>query len=140
MGTRSNIGIILKDKTVTMIYCHWDGYLSHNGKILLKHYSELSKVEQLMDLGGISTLAEDIGERHDFENPNEKWCVSFSRDRGETDVGSMTFASKEAARTNMEEYLYLWDTNKKTKNKWIVSDHQGEFVNLTIKVCKDCKD
>ena len=36
MSTRSNIAIKRKNGTVESIYCHWDGYLSYNGKILLK--------------------------------------------------------------------------------------------------------
>lgn len=136
MGTRSNIGIIHKDKSVTMIYCHWDGYLDHHGKLLLNHYTDISKIQQLMDLGSISSLAEEIGERHDFDKPVPGWCNSYGRDRGEEDVGSMEFPSKEAALDQMEEYLYLWDTNKKTENKWIVSDHKAQFKKLTPKLCE----
>jgi hypothetical protein len=37
MGTRSRIGVMHGDN-VKSVYCHWDGYLEHNGEILLKHY------------------------------------------------------------------------------------------------------
>jgi hypothetical protein len=37
MGTRSRIGVMHGDK-VKSIYCHWDGYLEHNGAILQEHY------------------------------------------------------------------------------------------------------
>ena len=33
MGTRSRIGVMHGDK-VKSVYCHWDGYLEHNGQIL----------------------------------------------------------------------------------------------------------
>ena len=39
MATRSNIGIVNEDDSITAIYCHWDGYPEHNGKILLNHYN-----------------------------------------------------------------------------------------------------
>ena len=38
MATRSRIAIEKQDGTVDSIYCHWDVYLSHNGKILFNHY------------------------------------------------------------------------------------------------------
>jgi len=30
MATRSNIGIVNEDGSVTGIYCHWDGYPENN--------------------------------------------------------------------------------------------------------------
>jgi len=33
MPARSMIGIVNEDKTVTAIYCHFDGYPNHNGKV-----------------------------------------------------------------------------------------------------------
>jgi hypothetical protein len=43
MGTRSTIAIQNADNTVTGIYCHWDGYVEHNGKILNENYTTESK-------------------------------------------------------------------------------------------------
>ncbi len=37
MSTRSRIAIENVDNTVTSIYCHFDGYVSHNGDILQNH-------------------------------------------------------------------------------------------------------
>ena len=37
MGTRSFIAQRVGDEYVG-VYCHWDGYLEHNGRILLEHY------------------------------------------------------------------------------------------------------
>ena len=37
MGTRSRIGVMHGD-VVKSVYCHWDGYLEHNGVILQEHY------------------------------------------------------------------------------------------------------
>ena len=34
MGTRSTIALEYADGTVEQVYCHWDGYVSHNGLIL----------------------------------------------------------------------------------------------------------
>lgn len=56
MGTRSTIALEFADGTVQQVYCHWDGYLAHNGKILAEHYMDPFKVRALIDLGGFSSL------------------------------------------------------------------------------------
>ena len=73
MATRSRIGILNDDGTVDSIYCHWDGYLSHNGKILFEHYTDPAVVQELIALGDISSLGIDIGEKHPFDfNSNDE--------------------------------------------------------------------
>ena len=44
MSTRSNIAIQRRNKQVEVIYCHCNGYLSYNGKMLLEHYTDLDKI------------------------------------------------------------------------------------------------
>jgi hypothetical protein len=38
MSTRSFIGKVQEDGSVRYVYCHHDGYPSHVGAILAKHY------------------------------------------------------------------------------------------------------
>ena len=95
MGTCSRIGVMHGDN-VKSIYCHWDGYLEHNGAILQEHYDS-SKANHLVALGDLSSLRRDIGEKHafsQFEVPKEEveafkaltedMCTFYGRDRGET--------------------------------------------------------
>jgi hypothetical protein len=82
MATRSRIAIEKQDGTVDSIYCHWDGYLSHNGKILFNHYDN-EKLEKLIGLGDISTLRESTGD-----------TVAYCRDQGE-DLNFITFPNVE---------------------------------------------
>jgi hypothetical protein len=82
MATRSRIAIEKQDGTVDSIYCHWDGYLSHNGKILFNHYDN-EKLEKLIGLGDISTLGESTED-----------TVAYCRDRGE-DLNFITFPNVE---------------------------------------------
>ena len=85
MSTRSYIGKKLSDGQVKYIYCHFDGYPSHNGVILKEHYNTEEKVDQLLELGNLSSLGEEIGEKQEFGlEGNERWCVAFGRDRGES--------------------------------------------------------
>ena len=71
MATRSLIGIKL-DNIVKTIYCHWDGYPEHNGKLLVENYSSPAAITELMELGDLSTL--DI-------TPDK--CKAYHRDRNE---------------------------------------------------------
>jgi hypothetical protein len=95
MGTRSRIGVMHGD-VVKSVYCHWDGYLEHNGQILMEHYDS-AKANHLVALGDISSLGPVIGEKHPFSphgSPedsvaydaakNAGWCTFYGRDRGET--------------------------------------------------------
>jgi hypothetical protein len=97
MGTRSRIGIMHGNK-VKSVYCHWDGYLSHNGRILQESYDS-ARANQLVALGNLSSLRANIGEKHafsKFEVPaeeveafntlTENWCTFYGRDREEKDT------------------------------------------------------
>ena len=66
MGTRSAIAMKTEDG-IRSIYCHWDGYVDHNGRILKEFYSTDEKVKALLDLGDLSSLRQEIGEAHDFD-------------------------------------------------------------------------
>lgn len=97
MGTRSRIGV-MHGNIVKSVYCHWDGYLSHNGAILQEHYDSV-KANQLVALGDLSSLKQEIGAKHAFgkigmtpaeqeayEVEHGNSCTFYGRDRGETDT------------------------------------------------------
>ena len=88
MGTRSRIGVMHGD-VVKSVYCHWDGYLDHNGRILLEHYDS-AKANHLVALGDISSLDKNVvipeGESHTFQVPLNGITTFYGRDRGEKDV------------------------------------------------------
>lgn len=115
MATRSRIGIENPDGTIESIYCHWDGYLDHNGYILQTHYQETSRIRELMALGDLSVLGSEIGKAHDFDQAAGHECNAYGRDRGERDVGSKTHTTREALLTIGEEYTYLY-----AQGQWLV--------------------
>ena len=95
MGTRSVIGVMHGDNCKS-VYCHWDGYLGYNGRILQEHYDS-SKANHLVALGDLSSLRPNIGEKHAFSQfelraeevagyklLTENMCTFYGRDRGET--------------------------------------------------------
>jgi hypothetical protein len=104
MGTRSRIGVMHGDN-VKSVYCHWDGYLEHNGAILQEHYDSV-KANQLVALGDLSSLRPEIGEKHAFSQfelraeevagfklLTENMCTFYGRDRGETGTEWKTHAN-----------------------------------------------
>jgi hypothetical protein len=128
MGTRSSISIRNADGSYTGIYCHWDGYLSHNGRILQEHYTNEAKIRQLMELGSISSLGAEIGEQHDFRNPPEGVCTAYGRDRGEQDVGAVTRSTLDGLLNQIsQEYDYVWEDGA-WQVRWY--DTNGGFVPL----------
>jgi len=124
MGTRSTIAIENADGTVTGIYCHWDGYLSHNGRILAENYTDEAKVRELIGLGDISSLGTEIGTAHDFDNCPAGETNAYARDRGERDVDARTAHNwRQFVAENGQEYDYLFTPGK----GWQVSTYNGIY-------------
>lgn len=141
MGTRSTIALEYADGTVGQVYCHWDGYLEHNGMILYKNYSDPFKLRELLDLGDLSSLRPEIGEQHAFsqfdlpadqveayKTQTENWCTFYGRDRGETGISQKMFKSYEDYVENhqYEEFEYIL----RKDGVWYVEDHSEAFVPL----------
>lgn len=58
MSTRSYICMEVGDNRYKTIYCHFDGYLDYNGKMLTEYYNDRARVEKLLELGDLSILRE----------------------------------------------------------------------------------
>jgi hypothetical protein len=113
MGTRSTIAIQNQDGSVTGIYCHWDGYFEHNGRILHDHYTTEEIVRELISFGQLSSLAisihPDPNGDHNFDKPQKNVCVFYGRDRGETDVGPESFHNwRQMLNEQSQSYNYLF--------------------------------
>ena len=120
MATRSNIAMKTKEGKIVSVYCHWDGYVANNGRILLENYADISKIEALVALGSISSLGEQIGEAQDFDDRStqkDEWTLFYSRDRGEQ-LSIQEYDDIPSWIADMEEYAYLWNGQD-----WLVNDH-----------------
>jgi len=146
MATRSRIGIVNEDGTVSSIYCHWDGYPSNNGRILVENYTDRDKVKSLIELGAISSLNAEVDpydltksveddkvksildrynpiEKHSFENPQPDVTVAYHRDRGEEYFPPRINKSLEDYfLDDNEEYGYLFTL----EGEWLVKPCYGE--------------
>ena len=144
MGTRSTIALEFADGTVEQVYCHWDGYLENNGKILFENYSDPFKLRDLIDLGDISSLGKEIGSKHPFSPHGSKEdeaaydaavnagaTTFYGRDRGEGGCEAKKFANFNdyRARHQYEEYEYIL-RQVDGKATWFVADHSDRYVPL----------
>lgn len=144
MSTRSYIGLESTDGSIQGIYCHFDGYIEHNGLLLNDYYQDVNKVKSLIKLGHISTLGINIGHKTDFEKPDvehDEQCIAYHRDGGE-DLEIWEF--KNRSKLNEEYYdmgvdfVYLYS---ETDRKWFIK--QGfEYNDLEseIKRLSESKD
>ena len=122
MGTRSRIGVMHGDN-VKSVYCHWHGYLEHNGVILQEHYNS-AKANELVSLGDLSALRPEIGDQHpfsqfevddmdrdDFIRTTENMCTFYGRDRCETGTEFKTSSTFESFFDQVEggggEWYYI---------------------------------
>jgi hypothetical protein len=143
MATRSTIALEFADGTVEQVYCHWDGYLSNNGKILAKHYSNPFLVRDLIDLGNISSLKEEIGEKHAFSHFDngmtqdeyydlfDKMTTFYTRDRSEQlSINKFADYADYVANHQYEEFEYIL-RNVNGKAVWFVDcGANGGYVTL----------
>jgi len=127
MGTRSRIGYELPDHSVVSVYCHWDGYVEHNGRILVEHYQDREAVKELIDGGSMSSLrttqtweSEIMKDGRDYvldENGQIQYTHTrepqpmYHTERGdELDVQHTSFDDFCSDMCG-EEFVYLYDLN-----------------------------
>jgi hypothetical protein len=94
-----------------------DGYLSHNGRILLEHYQSQDKIDRLMALGHLRGLGANIGKKHPFDSPHQDVCDAYGRDGGQTGTEAVVGDALSSVwpRDAGEVYTYLWDGSE-----WLV--------------------
>jgi hypothetical protein len=146
MATRSTIALEYADGTVGQVYCHWDGYLEHNGVLLSKHYSNPFILRDLIDLGDISSLRPTVGTKHAFsrlEVPMDgeaydklygEMTTFYGRDREEKGTDSKKFVDYEnyVRCHQYEEYEYIL----RKDGNWYVKQHDNDYELLAPALAK----
>lgn len=140
MATRSGIGIENPNTgVIKAVYCHWDGYLDHNGRILNEHYAASPKVNNLIALGDISSLRAEIGVKHAFsqldlcEADREEYeaqhgnsCTFYGRDREETNVSYKRFETRKDFVNGIDGeyfYLFVYEADQQS-GKWFYKNYK----------------
>lgn len=149
MSTRSRIGILKDNGSIESIYCHLDGYPEWVGKKLYRYYNNPERIKNLIKLGDISHLENNLEANpemehkfgHDTEQKNV--VVAYHRDRNEDWNFVKPLLSKDIKEFEKfclesdQEFAYLYD-EKSSKFLWSKipwsSDDKMEFSNLEDKL------
>jgi len=117
MGTRSRIGIQLKDNSVLSVYHHWDGYPSWLGRILTTHYNSRDKVAELIDGGDMSVCwTDDCFRTSDGKIAKKaEYGPQYYSERGENCPPRLDDLFEFLDKKNNEEYAYIWTVNDEWK-------------------------
>lgn len=129
MATRSFIGKICADGTVSGIYCHYDGYIDGVGKMLRTHYTTSIGVEELLALGDISTL-----------DRTTEATEAYHRDRGEAPSAAIEYKNLDEIVNSFGvydhgfEFFYVftgeadgWLTLERGKKRWLTEAELAGF-------------
>ena len=119
MATRSRIAIETQDGIIS-IYCHWDGHIETNGKILFENYDR-EKTEQLIALGNISSLDTTI-----------ETTIAYHRDWKEDLMQKLYLGVEDLYDCGFhsgEEYVYCLTKD----NVWLV----GKYGSNNVAVLKE---
>jgi hypothetical protein len=114
MATRSRIAIETQDGIIS-IYCHWDGHIETNGKILFENYDR-EKTEQLIALGNISSLDTTI-----------ETTIAYHRDWKEDLMQKLYLGVEDLYEYGFEvgeEYVYCLTKD----NVWLVCKYGSNNV------------
>lgn len=133
MSTRSIIAKENRDGSFTGIYAHFDGYPEHNGQILVNHYINENKIDQLLKLGDISSLGPEIGEKHSFEDRDHKdWCTAYKRDRGEKGTNASHYKNLDEVFNvdRGQDYVYIWRRGNGITGSWNGYTYNQKSVDL----------
>lgn len=150
MATRSAIGVAYGD-VIKAVYCHWDGYPEHNGRILNENYDRPGASE-LLTYGDISSLGPEIGIEHAFSYLDQKqfshedydrlygnMCTFYHRDRGEELKEWRVFDTAEAMIEYFDgcgcEYFYILGND----GQWYVNAY-GRGWKLVKEVLESIKE
>ena len=119
MGTRSRIGIELKDGSILSAYHHWDGYPEWLGRMLKTNYNSRDLASELIDGGDMSSCWSDKVWGKD-RTDDQKYGPEYYSQRGE-DCPPRYDETREEFLSYGEEFSYIF-----TSAGWVCYD-MNEF-------------
>lgn len=145
MSTRSDISVLLPDGTVQTQYIHMDGYLSHNGQLLLDNYKTLEDAKKIQELGKYrmdSTLPSSPEKLEETIKGKEVFKKDFKQEYGSVREQLLSFSKATTYKTDTGEvehldsdveYHYLYAPDKQGQYQWHTINRDG-IVPLTQKI------
>lgn len=143
MSTRSRIAVMQETGEIRSIYCHYDGSPKSNGQTLLTYYNTEGQANELINLGNLSSLHENLNPlpeaparfanskglypiltRHTFDRPQANVTTAYHRDRKSKLIISEYLSLKQyMTNEDFEDYNYLWMSGAwhvKDGEKWLL--------------------
>lgn len=138
MSTRCGIALAEAEGGYTFVYCHFDGYPSGVGRVLLDCYPDRDSVARLVALGGMSVLGEIPA---DSDCPPEgvgpEDCCRIYHEPNHTAGDWAELRGKFANHWCDCEYLYVFTRS----DGWKVFDPRRDEVSpLRLAVERDERD
>lgn len=119
MATRSTVWVQVNENLARGIYIHWDGYPEGVGMTLAQNYTDIESVNELINLGSLSSLRATFDE-----------TVAYHRDRNEEDVIIYSCTSAAECAEYFEEYNYIF-----VDGHWFLISDNGEKIHMeTLKL------
>jgi hypothetical protein len=121
MSTRSMIGKVEAGGRIKAVYCHWGGApnAANNGGLLATYWNDPAQLDQLIAMGSLSSLGQEIGEYHAWDNyDHPEWCSFHQRDwrRGPKGYEAVEFLGPldyvRGARDVTCAFCYLWTADR----------------------------
>ena len=103
MSTHAAIGIRLNDGRIKAIYCHFDGYVQHIGKMLTTHFNSMEKAVELVNEGELRSVDVDKDGNVELEHFVEDF------EKREIEYYDTMEDMLNAFRNSDREFIYLWD-------------------------------
>lgn len=103
MSTNASVHVKGTDGKIRSIYIHWDGYLSHVGKLLRDNYNTQDLADDLVHMGDCSSLEATLDD-----------STFYHRDRNEdwSDVQPNVSATlQDSLDDNAQQFDYYYDEN-----------------------------
>lgn len=115
MSTRSYILVEQDNGTYKGVYCHSDGYLEHNGALLMDYFNSREMADKILELGDLSFLQPNLypdpkrgPHSFDYKEQQELVTVAYGRDRGEKGTEAKIQDLKKLDKDSWGEYFYIF--------------------------------
>lgn len=123
------------------IYLHNSGMPMIAGRKLLTAYNDAQKVNDLINLGDLSTLGYKLNptnSKHSFKTPEHNVTIAYHRDNGESlNINEIVIpdGTKEEDILDIlrqEEYLYVFKDNK-----WFYAEEKRPYRLQSLDTCQE---
>lgn len=122
MATRSAICIANKDRSLTGVYCHWDGNPEHQMPILKEHYCNATRTRKLIAGGHMSSLRTTTiwdGQCGGYIPEQREPQPLYHKERTAVDMGDCSPITSENIQSAIREWkmsacevMYIYDLRK----------------------------